>query len=51
MNHCLQTPTLSLIECDDLAMVPFDRALGKMFQLFREPEDPLIAGINEVLAA
>jgi type I restriction enzyme R subunit len=41
------------LERDDLDMAPFDRAggLGKMFQLFGDRMDPLIAELNEVLAA
>ena len=41
------------IERDDLDMAPFDSAggLGKMFQLFGERTDPLIAELNEALAA
>ena len=41
------------IERDDLDMAPFDSAggLGKMFQLFGEKMDPLIAELNEVLVA
>ena len=41
------------IEKDDLEMAPFDRAggLGKMFQLFGDQTFPLIAELNEVLAA
>ena len=41
------------IERDDLDMAPFDSAggLGKMFQLFGDKMDPLIAELNEVLVA
>ncbi len=41
------------IERDDLEMAPFDSAggLGKMFQLFGDGMDPLIAELNEVLVA
>jgi len=41
------------IEKDDLEMAPFDSAggLGKMFQLFGDRTDVLIAELNEVLAA
>ena len=39
------------LERDDLA--PFDRAggLGKMYQFFGDRMDPVIAELNEVLAA
>jgi type I restriction enzyme, R subunit len=41
------------LERDDLDMAPFDRAggLGKMYQLFGDRMDPLIAELNEALAA
>jgi type I restriction enzyme R subunit len=41
------------LERDDLDMAPFDSmgGLGKMFQLFGERTDPLIAELNEALAA
>ena len=41
------------LERDDLDMAPFDSVggLGKMFQLFRERTNPLIAELNEALAA
>jgi type I restriction enzyme, R subunit len=41
------------LERDDLDMAPFDSVggLGKMFQLFGERTDPLIAELNEALAA
>ena len=41
------------LERDDLDMAPFDSmgGLGKMFQLFGERTDPLIAQLNEALAA
>lgn len=41
------------LERDDLDMAPFDSegGLGKMFQLFGERTDPLIAELNEALVA
>ncbi|HSU56966.1 MAG TPA: DEAD/DEAH box helicase family protein [Candidatus Dormibacteraeota bacterium] len=41
------------LERDDLDMAPFDRdgGLGKMYQLFGDRMDPLIAELNEALAA
>jgi type I restriction enzyme R subunit len=41
------------LERDDLDMAPFDSmgGLGKMFQLFGDRTDPLIAELNEALAA
>ena len=41
------------LERDDLDMAPFDRegGLGKMHQLFGDRMDPLIAELNEALAA
>ena len=41
------------LERDDLDMAPFDRegGLGKMYQLFGDRIDPLIAELNEALAA
>jgi type I restriction enzyme, R subunit len=41
------------LERDDLDMAPFDRqgGLGKMYQLFGDQMDPLIAELNEVLVA
>lgn len=41
------------LERDDLDMAPFDSAggLGKIFQLFGNRMEPLIAELNEILAA
>ena len=41
------------VERDDLDMAPFDRegGLGRMFQLFGDRLDPLIAELNEALVA
>ena len=41
------------LDHEDLDMAPFDRAggLGKMFQLFGDRMDPLIAELNEALVA
>ncbi len=41
------------LDRDDLDMAPFDRAggLGRMYQLFGEQMDPLIAELNEILVA
>jgi len=41
------------LESDDLDMAPFDSmgGLGKMFQLFGDRTEPLIAELNEALAA
>jgi type I restriction enzyme R subunit len=41
------------LERDDLDMAPFDRegGLGKMYQLFGDRVDPIIAELNEALAA
>ena len=43
----------SPLQRDDLDMAPFDAmgGLGKMFQLFGERTEPLIAELNEALAA
>jgi len=40
------------VERDDLDLAPFDRVggLGRMFQLFGYEVDPLLTGLNEVLA-
>jgi len=40
------------VDRDDLDMAPFDRVGGlrPMFQLFRDQVDPLLTGLNEVLA-
>jgi hypothetical protein len=39
-------------EHDDLALASFDRvcALGRMFQIFGYQVDPLLTGLNELLA-
>jgi len=40
------------VERDDLDLAPVDRVggLGRMFQLFGYEVDPLLTGLNEVLA-
>jgi type I restriction enzyme R subunit len=41
------------LERDDLDLAPFDRqgGLGRMYQLFGEQMEPLIAELNEALVA